>query len=587
MVCEGWEGQTVDGKFPLLEWLGGWTDRCVFLTVLQSTYRANIRLILASGTDAEAYLSKWDTAKRLSHPSLVRLLETGRHTIDGSDVVYVVSEKADAFLSGTVPRKAIDAAEAVQIFHPVVDALSYVHRNGFIHGSINPSNVVQVGEQWKLTSDEVIAVGELLRLTRQPGVYDAPEVMAGNLTQASDLWSLGVMIVEAFTQRAPVLGNEARVDPAVPDSLPEPFRVIARRCLRWEPADRLSIEQVESLLSKFKEKADSGIPAPTIEGEAVQENKPRAEIVPPVPVEATNKEEAVVSHQQQSKWRDERVAERAEAREEEAAELAPRARLFTNLGEEEEEHEGRSGSLIFVVLLLAAVAGAGWFGYKHKFWRTTEPQTPVAKSSQPVQPTQPPQAQPSPSQAPQAQPSETPPPQATTEPQATSEQQNKPAEVSSAHPDQTPPAQQGDQAGGRAQAQAKAPAVAQAPTSASTPRDAKKELQPRRESAPRIMDAQGAVATRVLPNVSPAATESMHGPVRVELRVFVDENGKVTDAEPMTQGSGNYFVRISRQAARGWIFRAPVSDGVAKASQWILLFQFERRRVDVTATETR
>ena len=54
-ICEGWEGRTIDGKFPLLEWLGGWAEQCVFLTVRQGMQTANIKLIVASGKEAEGY----------------------------------------------------------------------------------------------------------------------------------------------------------------------------------------------------------------------------------------------------------------------------------------------------------------------------------------------------------------------------------------------------------------------------------------------------------------------------------------------------------------------------------------------------
>ena len=78
MICEGWEGLTVDGKFPLLEWLGGWADRCVFLTVRQAPHTANIKLIQASGEDAAACVARWEAAKALPHPCLVEMMETGR-----------------------------------------------------------------------------------------------------------------------------------------------------------------------------------------------------------------------------------------------------------------------------------------------------------------------------------------------------------------------------------------------------------------------------------------------------------------------------------------------------------------------------
>src|ERR1039458_4336529 len=90
-----WEGQLVDGRFALLEWLGGTDDRGVFLTVLQGIQKATIKLIPAEGEDADSYIAQWETAKKLSHPYLIPVLETGRCTNAGTDLVYVVTEYAE------------------------------------------------------------------------------------------------------------------------------------------------------------------------------------------------------------------------------------------------------------------------------------------------------------------------------------------------------------------------------------------------------------------------------------------------------------------------------------------------------------
>jgi serine/threonine protein kinase len=232
MICEGWEGLTVDGRFPLLEWLGGWADRCVFLTVRQSTHTANIKLIQASGFDADAYVAKWEGAKTLPHPCLVELMETGRYRLHDTDVAYVVTEKADTFLSGIVPRKALNASEVAEILGPVVDALAFLHEKGFVHGSIKPSSIALIEAAWKLSPEETARAGDAMKLNRELDTYDAPEVGSGIVTAAADMWSLGMIVVEACSQRTPVWDRNTAGDLGVPDWLPQPFRDIAHECVR-------------------------------------------------------------------------------------------------------------------------------------------------------------------------------------------------------------------------------------------------------------------------------------------------------------------------------------------------------------------
>ena len=73
-----WEGRLIDGRFALLEWLGGSEDRGVFLTVLQGVRKAAIKLIPAEGAEADELIARWEKARTLSHPHLMGVLETGR-----------------------------------------------------------------------------------------------------------------------------------------------------------------------------------------------------------------------------------------------------------------------------------------------------------------------------------------------------------------------------------------------------------------------------------------------------------------------------------------------------------------------------
>lgn len=104
-------------------------------------------------------------------------------------------------------------------------------------------------------------------------------------------------------------------------------------------------------------------------------------------------------------------------------------------------------------------------------------------------------------------------------------------------------------------------------------------------SASNKATTKGAVASRVLPNVSQGAIEGMHGLVVVETRVFVDRSGTVSNAAYITQGQGNYFARISLRAAESWKFTPPQTHGHPEPSVWTLRFSFSPGKTEVSATE--
>ena len=248
-IREDWEGRSVDGKFALLEWLGGSADSGVFLTVLGGVQRAAIKLIPAEGVDADAQLAQWEKAKALSHTHLMRVLEAGRCAVEGTDVLYVVTEHAEKVLSKFLSEKPLQAHEARNIFEPVLEALSYLHEKGIVHGHIKPSNILVSGGELKISVDNFLVADGVPKPPRKPGIYDAPEVAAGMMIAAADVWSVGISLVEALTQRPPSRDAAAGDVPIVPETLPQPFLEIVQECLRPNPAERCSIADIQSRLT--------------------------------------------------------------------------------------------------------------------------------------------------------------------------------------------------------------------------------------------------------------------------------------------------------------------------------------------------
>jgi TonB family protein len=251
VIRSDWIGRVIDGRFTLLQWLGGSGSSDVFLTELQgdSPQKAAIKLIPADAKDAEVHVAHWALTTRLAHPHLARSLYTGRFYFDTASFNYVVTEFAEESLSQILPERPLTPDETKEMLEPVLDALFYLHRRGFVHGHLKPSNILVVDDKLKLSADNLHVAGEFDEHFAKPGVYDAPELATAAISPAADVWSLGVTLVEALTQRQPFLDASTK-GPVVSESIPQPFAGIAQECLRREPGRRCTLSDIRARLDK-------------------------------------------------------------------------------------------------------------------------------------------------------------------------------------------------------------------------------------------------------------------------------------------------------------------------------------------------
>jgi len=152
-------------------------------------------------------------------------------------------------LSQVIPERALSADETREMLDPIIDALSYLHTKGFVHGHLKPSNVLVVDNQLKLSTDSLLFSGETLNRQPTQGSSDGPLDGSGTITPAMDVWSLGITIIEALTQHPPEWNKSNGRAPVVPESVPKPFSQIAMRCLQLDPASRCTLSDVKSLLA--------------------------------------------------------------------------------------------------------------------------------------------------------------------------------------------------------------------------------------------------------------------------------------------------------------------------------------------------
>jgi TonB family protein len=286
-LWKNWEGRVVDGKFTLRQWLGGSDHSAVFLTERggRQAQKVAIKLISAGNPDAGAQLSDWGEAAKLSHPHLIRLFECGRGQIDDTRVLYVVMEYAEENLAEILPLRPLAADEASAMLQPSADALAYLHKSGLAHSRVRPSNIMAVQDQLKVSADAVCRAGER-RAARARSAYDAPEMATAGPSPAGDIWSLGATLVAVMTQKEPN-ANVAREPLAVPETIPQPLRGIARQCLQIDAKQRGTASDI---LARLQPRAGrtQAVPAPAparnkvVEGRRSLESRKRWIVVPVV-----------------------------------------------------------------------------------------------------------------------------------------------------------------------------------------------------------------------------------------------------------------------------------------------------------------
>ena len=555
-VWKRWEGQLADGKFPLHHFLADTNHSAVFLTQISEPEprQAAIKFISADYPGASQQLALWDQIAQLSHPNLLRLFHSGRCRIEDMNLLYVVTECAEENLAQFLPQRALSPTEVSEMLKPLVDVLAYLHSKSFVHTHVKPSNILAIGDQLKLSSDTISLAGQPRDAQREPDVYDAPE-SAGSpgepAAPASDVWSVGVTVVEALTQSAPALPFDNSAEPPVPGTLPQPFLDVARHCLLREPKLRWSASQIADRLSGVAlpavvprasaAAAGSASASPTASAAApAVSNSPLPPTPAPIaPLSVPLSQEPAVplsrlpgapsTVQYKPKPRAASPANRSPQSKSQAAGPSHRS---SEAGNPLSRFliPGLLGAFVLIVLLLSLP----------RFFRfRSEPM--AASSKAPVSNSTPAASTPS-RNVPPSKPAPAAPVTASRDQEAS-------------HAVPVPPVQ--------------------SPSSAAS-------------AKPAISNSgHGEVLDEVLPSAPARSLATIHGTFHVTARVQVDPAGKVSDVTLDYPGPSRYFANLSEQAARRWLFSSPVSDGRSLSSEWLLRFDFSSSGVRAVPTQTK
>lgn len=245
--------------------------------------------------DAERRRSETALLASLSHRALVRLYDAARDHETGRE--FLVME----LIEGRDLREALrlgplGPADAAGLLADLAEALHVIHERGIVHRDVKPANVLLEPahlptRNWnaKLADFGIARLIDDARITRTgllvgtPG-YLSPEQVSGRPpTPAADVYSLGLLLLEARTGETAFPGPaveaaSARLarDPDIPDSLGSDWSALLRQMTARDPVNRPTAIEVAVAATALDTSPEPDLTAPTIAFTEVAANATQA-----------------------------------------------------------------------------------------------------------------------------------------------------------------------------------------------------------------------------------------------------------------------------------------------------------------------
>jgi serine/threonine-protein kinase len=239
----------------------------------------------------ERFRREASSAAGLSHPNVVAVFDRGEW--DGT--YYIAMEYLPGRSLKAVIREhgPLTPQDATDIIVQILLATRFAHRRGIIHRDLKPHNVILDEEGRAKVTDFGIARAGASDMTLTGSImgtaqYLSPEQAQGHaVTEASDLYAVGVVLYELLTGSVPFEGDSAvtvalkqvSVEPRPPSELnPEvtpALDAVVLRALAKDPLVRFT--SADEFIAALQQAREGILPAPPVNG------PPAALLVPPVP----------------------------------------------------------------------------------------------------------------------------------------------------------------------------------------------------------------------------------------------------------------------------------------------------------------
>jgi len=252
------EGTVIDSRYRVLRKIGAGGMADVY--VAEDTHLGRnvaLKLLHARFAQDQEFVERFrreaSSAAGLQHPNVVGVYDRGE--FDGT--YYIAMEYCEGkSLKEIVARTPLDPERAIAITKQMLVATRFAHRRNVIHRDLKPHNVILDDEDNVKVTDFGIARAGASDITEVGAImgtaqYLSPEQAQGRpVTEASDLYSIGVVLFEMLTGRAPFDGDSAvavalkHVNQPAPSprefvpELPPELEAVVLKALAKDPAQR-------------------------------------------------------------------------------------------------------------------------------------------------------------------------------------------------------------------------------------------------------------------------------------------------------------------------------------------------------------
>ncbi|ETV91042.1 serine/threonine protein kinase [Aphanomyces invadans] len=217
---------------------------------------------------------------RLTHPNIVQFVG---FNITSATGLVCISEYVDGHSLQTALAVPSTAASmtwrglSMRYSVQLCSALVYMHSLQVVHGNLKSDHLYINTKQHEL---KVSGFGFSLQSStthKSQNVWNAPEVLQGlPMTQKVDIYSMGVVLMEMDTRRAPFADEQASmkihdlllrittgsIRPTLSRDCPDQLRHIIQACIQYPPENRPTAEWVLLELQQAQIELDDA-PAPT------------------------------------------------------------------------------------------------------------------------------------------------------------------------------------------------------------------------------------------------------------------------------------------------------------------------------------
>ena len=254
-------GRLLDGRYEILEVIGTGGMAVVYKARCHRLNRLVAIKILKDelGKDEEfrdRFHGESQAVAMLSHPNIMSVYDVSTH----DDADYIVMELIDGItLKQYMEKKGtLNWKETLHFAMQIAKALEHAHGRGIVHRDIKPHNVMVLKNGSVKVTDFGIArlMSQSNTLTKEAlgsVHYISPEQAKGSrVDNRSDLYSLGVVMYEMMTGRAPYDGDTpvavaiqhinggATMPSVLNPNIPGGLEQIIMKCMATDPGRRYS-----------------------------------------------------------------------------------------------------------------------------------------------------------------------------------------------------------------------------------------------------------------------------------------------------------------------------------------------------------